>query len=138
MINRLKYFQIRFLFRRDIRIFKKLCGVHHTVELSSAVCIIQWSQARRYASNRGVKLRGVHHTAESSDQQFFKISEMCISLRSQTPRCASLHGVELPRVCNVHDTARVGTRVLFCMKFSRISCEKKLPVLRNFVFRETG
>ena len=29
LINRLKYVQIRFLFRRDIGIFKKLRGVHH-------------------------------------------------------------------------------------------------------------
>ena len=34
LINRLKYFRIRFRFRRDIQIFKKLSGVHHTAESS--------------------------------------------------------------------------------------------------------
>ena len=100
LINRLKYFRIRFRFRRDIRIFKKLHGVHHTAESSSAclhhtaesssaVCIIPRSQAPRCASHRGVKLRRVHNTAESRDEKF-----------SKTPRCASHRGVNnLSSVC---------------------------------------
>ena len=40
LINRLKYFRILFRFRRDIRILKKLRGVHPTAESDSAVCII--------------------------------------------------------------------------------------------------
>ena len=45
LMSRLKYFRIRFQFR-DIRIFKKFCGV-------------------QCASYCGVKLRSVHHTAVS-------------------------------------------------------------------------
>ena len=110
LINRLKYFRIRFRFRQDIRIFKKirgvkhprLHGVHHTTESSnqnfsksSAVCIPPWSQALRCASHRGVKvtkflkkLCGVHPTMESD-------SAVCFPLQSQTPRCASHSGVKL-------------------------------------------
>ena len=87
LIIRLKYFRIQFQFRRDIQIFKKLCGVHiiprsqtwrcaahhgdklcgvhPTAESDSAVCIIPWSQALRFATHRGVKLRGLQHTLES-------------------------------------------------------------------------
>ena len=80
LINRLKYFRLLFQFQRDIRIKKKetpqcashcgvrLCGVHHTAESSSAVCITLQSQVmkssqktQRCASHCGVKL----HTAES-------------------------------------------------------------------------
>ena len=92
LINRLKYFRIWFWFRWDIQIFKKrcgvhptesqtprcaskgvvkcqkflknLCGVHHTEESSSAVCIIPQSQAPLCASHRGVKL----HTEESESK----------------------------------------------------------------------
>ena len=59
LINRLKHFLIQFRFRKDIQIFKKLSGVHHTAESSSAVCIISRSQAPWCASHRRVKLRGV-------------------------------------------------------------------------------
>ena len=57
MITRLKYFRIIFWFRQDIPIFKELHSVHHTVESSSAVCIVPWSQAPRCASHRGVKIK---------------------------------------------------------------------------------
>ena len=50
LINRLKYFLIRFRFCRDILIFKKL-----------HVCIIQY---------HGVRLQGVHHTTESDSAVF--------------------------------------------------------------------
>ena len=40
------------------------------------------------ASHRGVRLRGVHPTAESS-------SMVCLPLRSHAPRCASHRGVKL-------------------------------------------
>ena len=66
MINRLKYFRIRFRFRWDIQTFNKLRGAHHTSESSSAVCIIPQSQAPQ-----------------------------CIPLRSQAPQCASHRGVKL-------------------------------------------
>ena len=65
LINRLKYVRIRFRFCRDIRILKKLLGVHPTVESDSAVCIIPRSQTLWCASYRGVKLRIANHTAES-------------------------------------------------------------------------
>ena len=52
LINRLKYFRIWYKFRRDIRIFQKLCGVHHTAESSSAVCIALRSQTAHW----GVKI----------------------------------------------------------------------------------
>ena len=84
LINRLKYFLILFRFWRDIQIFKKLRGVHHTAESSCALCMPPWSQAPRCASHHRVKwskffkkLRSVHPTAES------------------TPRCASHHWVRL-------------------------------------------
>ena len=54
LINRLKYFLIRFRFRRDIRIFKKLHGVHPTTESDSALCIIPRSRAPWCASHSGV------------------------------------------------------------------------------------
>ena len=91
LINKLKYFRIRYRISRYIQIFK-----------SSTVCIIQRSQALQYASHRGVKLCGVHHTAESSDQKCSKNSVVCISPLSQTLWCASLCGVEL---CCVMHTA---------------------------------
>ena len=78
LINRLKYFRLLLQFQRDIRIKKKK---------NSAVCIPLRSQTRRCASYRGVKLRGVHHTTESSDEKFSKNSAVCISLRSQTAHC---------------------------------------------------
>ena len=56
----------------------KLPGVHPTR-----------SQAPRCATHHGVKLRSVHHTAESSDQNFFKNSAVCITLQRQAPQCAS-------------------------------------------------
>ena len=69
LINRLKYFKIRFRFRQDIRILKKLSGVHPTAESDSAVCIIPRSQTPQCASYRGVRLCSVHHTAESDPAQ---------------------------------------------------------------------
>ena len=123
--NRLKYFEIWFRFHRDIQIFKKLRGVHHTMMSSSTVCIIPRSQTLLCASYREVKLPGVHpthevklrsvmHTAESGDQKFFKTlrcashcgsdSAVCIPPRSWAPRCASYHGVKLR---SVHHTAGV-------------------------------
>ena len=54
LINRLIYFRIRFRFRRDIRIFKKLRrrlrGLHHIAESCSAVCIPLRSQALQCAT----------------------------------------------------------------------------------------
>ena len=100
LIDRLKSFQNGFRFRRDIKIFKILRGVHPTLESDSAVCITAQSQALRCASHCGVKLRGVHHTAKSSDEQFSKNSAVCISPRSQAPRCASYRRVNnLSSVC---------------------------------------
>ena len=72
LINRLKYFLIRFRFCRDILIFKKL-----------HVCIIQY---------HGVRLQGVHHTTESDSAVFTtpRIHEHKVSkkLHSVHPRCA--------------------------------------------------
>ena len=73
----------------------RLCGVHHTAESDSAVCIIPQSyenkasaKTLRCASHCGVGLRGVHHTAESS-------SAVCIIPQSQALRCASHRGVKM-------------------------------------------
>ena len=101
LINRVKYFRIRFQFRPDIQIFKKLSGVHHTAESSSTVCIPPQSQAPRCASYRRVKLCGMHPTTESS-------STVCIIPRSQAPRCASLNRVKLR---GVHHTAESSSAV---------------------------
>ena len=88
LINRLKYFRIRFPFRRDIQLFKKLCGVHHTKESSSTVCvkkkylknstvcIILWSQTPRCPSYHGVRFRGVMHTVKSVTCQMSVWSEI--------------------------------------------------------------
>ena len=57
LIKRLKHFRILFRIRRDIWIFKKLHGVHHTVDSDSTVCIK--SQDPRCASHRGVWLHDV-------------------------------------------------------------------------------
>ena len=104
LINRLKYFQIRFRFRRDIQILKKLRIVHPTVESDSAVCVYTVesdstvcitlrSQAPRCASHPRVKwwtvlkkLRGVHLTAESSFAE-------CIISQSASYREVWIHGV---------------------------------------------
>ena len=76
------YFRILFRFRRDIGIFKKLCGVHYSEESASAVSIIPRSQTLRCASHCCVKktkylkkLCGVQNIVESN-------SGMCI-----TPLC---------------------------------------------------
>ena len=113
LINRLKYFRIRFRFRRDIWIFKKLHGVHPTAESDSTVCVIPGSQTLQCASYRGVRLLGVHHTADSD-------SLVCITPRShentaseKTLRCASHHGVGLR---GVHHTAESSSAV--CIKVS--------------------
>ena len=92
LIYRVKYLRIWFRFRRDIQICKKLCSVHHIAESDSAVCIIPKSQTLQYAthhgvmkaqylkktpwfaSHRGVRLRGVLPSAESS-------SAVCITPR---------------------------------------------------------
>ena len=100
LINRLKYFRIRFRFRRDIKILKKLCSVHPTAESDSTECIILLSQTPWCASYRGVRLRGVHHTVESWKQGIWKNSAVCIPLQSQNPWCASYRRVSnLPSVC---------------------------------------
>ena len=89
-----KYFRIRFRFHRYIRIFKKLRGVHPTVEFDSEVCITPRSQTPLCALYRGVKLRGV---------------QLCIPPRSQAPRCASHRRVKwskyLEKLRSVHLTA---------------------------------
>ena len=66
----------------------KLCGVHHTAESDSAVCITPQSQDSKISF---FKLRGVHpmavrRSAESS-------SAVCIIPLSQTPQCASYRRV---------------------------------------------
>ena len=101
LINRLKYFRIRFRFRRDIRIFKKLCGVHPTAESDSAVCITPRSQTR-----------GVHHTTESSDEEFSKSSGVCITPRSQTPRWAVYCGVKLRGVHHTTESINYQVSIL--------------------------
>ena len=85
LINRLKYFLIRFRFRQDIRIFEKLRGVHPNAESSSAVCIITQSQGYQLSQKQ---LSGVHPTAESS-------SAVCFQPRSQALWCASNRRVKL-------------------------------------------
>ena len=106
LINRLKYFQIRFRFCRDIQILKKLRSVHPTVESDSAVCITPWSQTPRCASYHGVKLPGVHRTARSQVTNFSKNSAVCIPMRSQALRCASHRRV---KPCGVHHTVESTT-----------------------------
>ena len=81
-----KYFPILFRFRRDIRIFKKLCGVHH-----------MQSQAPRCASHcMGVKLRGVLLTAwESSSAMCITPQSQVLKISQETPGCASYRKVKL-------------------------------------------
>ena len=92
LIHRIKDFRIRFRFRRDIQTLKK---------------------ALRCASLRGIQLRSLHHTAESS-------SAMCIPPRSQViksfpkaPRSASHHGV---RLRGVHHTAESSSAVCITLR----------------------
>ena len=72
------------------------------------MCIPPRSQTPGCTSLRGVRLRGVHHTAESS-------SAVCITPRSQAPRCASYRGVKginfLKKLCGVHHTAESSSAV---------------------------
>ena len=87
LINRAKYFRIRFWFRQDIRIVKKLHGVHHTAELDSAVCILPRSQTPWCASHRRVmktkylkKLCSVH-SASHPRVKNFKVSVLIVSFK---------------------------------------------------------
>ena len=107
LMNRIKYFRIRFQFHRDIPIFKKLCSVHHTAESSSEVCTMSRSQALWRKSHRRVKLHGVHLTA------------------GQTLQCASLLGVEL---CSVHHTAESDSAVSITPRCTSHRGVNNLPV----------
>ena len=90
LINRLKYFRIRFHFFCDIRVLKQLQGMHPTAESDCAVCIIPLSLTLRRASHCRVKrtkflykkIRGVHHTAESD-------YAVRIIPQSQTAQCVT-------------------------------------------------
>ena len=84
LISRLKYLQIRFRFRRDIQIFKKLRSVHHLAESNSAVCITPQSQVIKSfkktlqcASHHGVSLSGVLPTEELSRRNWNRIRKYC-------------------------------------------------------------
>ena len=73
----LKYFRIRFRFRRDIRLQSDLCGVQHTAEMISvhttetifAVCYTPRRWSPRCATYRGYKL----HTAETNSNSYLYI-----------------------------------------------------------------
>ena len=98
LINRIKYFWIRFRFHWDIQIFKKPLSVHHTAESSSAVCIIPRSQAPRCASYPAVRLRSVHHITESWKKVYKKTSQSASYQESDW--CESYCGVNnLQSVC---------------------------------------
>ena len=132
LINRLKYFRIRFRFCQDIRILKKLhgvqCashrgvrrrGVHRPAESDSPLCIILRSHENKAsektlqcASSRGNRLRGVHHTAESWKQSIWKNSAVCIPPRSRTHRCASYRG----QCASYHRVSNLPS-VFFYLKF---------------------
>ena len=82
-----QYFRIRFWFRQDIRIVKKLHGVHHTAELDSAVCILPRSQTPWCTSHRRVmktkylkKLCSVH-SASHPRVKNFKVSVLIVSFK---------------------------------------------------------
>ena len=107
LMNRIKYFRIRFQFHQDVPIFKKLCSVHHTAESSSEVCTMSRSQALWRKSHRRVKLHGVHLTA------------------GQTLQCASLLGVEL---CGVHHTAESDSAVSITPQCTSHRGVNNLPV----------
>ena len=108
LINRVKNFQILFRFRQDISIFKKLCGVYHTAESSSEVCIILRSQTPQCASYGGVRLHGVHHTAESDCEVFITPQSHENKVSERTQQCASHCGVMktkyLKELSGVHPT----------------------------------
>ena len=115
LINSLKYFRIRFQFRGDFQIFKKLCSVHHPAESDSAVCIIQGSQAPRCAPLRGVKLQGVHHTVGL----WKKVSK---------------------NICGVYHTAEsvtcpVSVISLWCLKTLLWKLNWKLQIVRTFIYK---
>ena len=96
LINRLKYFRIRFRFRQDIQILKKLRSVHPTTESDSAVfiavCITPRSHENkasektlRCASHGGVGLCGVHHTHSWARQKLSPLSLLSILLSINGP-----------------------------------------------------
>ena len=102
--NRLKHFEVIFLFHQDIyNFFQKLWGVHHTEESESTVSIKQRSQTPRCASyillsltpqsesDSGIRFHSVHPTLQSS-------STLCI-----IPTRAKLH--------SVHHTAQTDSTV---------------------------
>ena len=109
LMNRLKYFQIRFQFRWDIWIYKKLHNLDHTVESDSAVCITLRSHEKkvskitlRCASHRGVRLRGVHPFTESS-------STVCITPPSHKLVKCLFHCFKFPRIFRQIDVVRRST-----------------------------
>ena len=75
----------------------ELFGVHHTMELSFAMCILLWSWALRCASHRVVKLGRVLPNAESS----FK---GCITQWNQVHQIAQ-------KLCGVHPTAESSSTI---------------------------
>ena len=65
LIHRLKYFWSRFQFHQDIKFFKKIPGVHHTVDSS----VKNFSKSFLVSILPRVKLHAVHHTGESNCTQ---------------------------------------------------------------------
>ena len=78
IINRLKYFRIRFKFRQDILSQSCLGGVQHTTEIISAVC------------------KGVHHTMKMIFVHTTEtISAVCNPPQRWSPRSATNRGDKL-------------------------------------------
>ena len=116
LINRLKYFRIRFDFADKFEfwsnsgvcisprsqtkcLYKKIRGVHHTAESDSAVCIIPRIQTAQCVTYRWDWLRGVHHTAGSREQNFYikkKIRGVHHTAKSNSAVCYC--GVRLGRI----------------------------------------
>ena len=96
---------------------KKLCGVHHIVESSSAVCIILQSQAPWCASHSGVELPRVHPTAEPSSTYCIIPGSQWYQRSQKTKRCASHRRVKLH---GVHPTAEQSSAVCFLPRSSAV------------------
>ena len=101
LINRLKYFRIVFLFRRDIRIFKKLLGVHPT---AGPKCT-QRSQNQNLSESLGA-FNGSIRRNPFRGEQFYHVRKdlkkkiIFAKTKILTPRCEAHRRVEFFELCD--------------------------------------
>ena len=102
LINRLKYFWIRFCFSWDIESQSCLCGVQLTAEIISAVCCTPLRWYPRYVAHCWDDLLSVKHTAEMISALCNisqRLSSWCATYRGDDPRGVWHTEVMVSTVC---------------------------------------